>query len=65
MKIKMAANLMQAYSKGEKETCGKYQDQKVVEAYCNKNFAGDPKKIQGCKVIEIIKDRRRFLYCVL
>ena len=50
MKIHMASNLLQAYSKGDKATCGKASDAKSVEAYCNKNFPTNPDQNQGCKV---------------
>jgi hypothetical protein len=42
MKIGMAARLLKAYERGNKELCTKSDEPKLVEAYCNKNFADDP-----------------------
>lgn len=48
----MAANLMQAYSKGDKEQCAKYDDKSAVESYCNRKFPDTPSQNLGCKVEE-------------
>lgn len=52
IKIKMAASLMEAYAKGDKSICAKFDEEKVVESYCNKKFPGTPAQNLGCKVPE-------------
>jgi len=49
MKIGMAAKLLKAYEKGNKDTCAS-KDTKVIEAYCNKKYADNPANNQACKV---------------
>ena len=50
LKIKMAAQLLQAYEKGDKEQCAKSDEPALIEAYCNKQFPDQPQLNQGCKV---------------
>jgi len=52
LKIKMAAQLLQAYEKGDKEQCAKSDEPALIDAYCNKQFPDQPQLNQGCKVTE-------------
>ena len=49
MKIGMAAKLLKAYEKGNKDTCPS-KDPTVIEAYCNRKYADNPANNQACKV---------------
>ena len=44
MRIRLAADLVKAYKKGDKKKCSKevQEDQKKMDAYCDKNFFEDP-----------------------
>ena len=49
MKIGMAAKLLKAYEKGNKDTCPS-KDPTVIEAYCNRKYADNPANNRACKV---------------
>jgi hypothetical protein len=54
MRIKLAADLVKAYKKGDKTKCGTevQNNQNSINAYCDKVFVEDPAQNIACKVKE-------------
>lgn len=52
MRIKLAADLVKAYKKGDKTKCGPVvqSSQNSINAYCDKSFVEDPAQNIACKV---------------
>ena len=50
MKIKLAADLVKAYFKGDKKKCQISTPENEKIGYCNKNFMDNPKDNINCKV---------------
>jgi len=68
MRIKLAADLVKAYKKGDKLKCGLVvqSSQITINAYCDKIFVEDPAQNIACKVnFANYLGQRRFLFHLL
>jgi hypothetical protein len=68
MRIKLAADLVKAYKKGDKTKCGTevQNNQNSINAYCDKMFVEDPAQNIACKVnFGKYLGQRRFLFHLL
>lgn len=52
MKIRLAADLVKAYKKGDKKKCGPevIENQNLINKYCDSSFVEDPSQNIACKV---------------